>query len=53
MVLLILSFDVFQVVTPTGNVLVNDLSLQVASGSNLLITGNFLQNICIALDFLD
>lgn len=31
---------VFQVVTPTGNVLVEDLTLKVESGSNLLITGN-------------
>lgn len=30
----------FQVVTPTGNVLVEDLTLKVESGSNLLITGN-------------
>lgn len=29
----------FQVVTPTGNVLVEDLTLRVESGSNLLITG--------------
>ncbi|XP_025985394.1 ABC transporter D family member 1 isoform X1 [Glycine max] len=28
-----------KVVTPTGNVLVNDLTLKVESGSNLLITG--------------
>lgn len=32
----------FQVVTPTGNVLVDDLTLKVESGSNLLITGNVL-----------
>lgn len=31
----------YQVVTPTGNVLVDDLSLKVEPGSNLLITGNF------------
>lgn len=31
----------FQVVTPTGNVLVEDLTLRVESGSNLLITGRF------------
>lgn len=31
----------FQVVTPTGNVLVEDLTLRVESGSNLLITGKF------------
>ena len=29
----------FQVVTPSGNVLVQDLTLKVDSGSNLLITG--------------
>lgn len=29
----------FQVVTPSGNVLVEDLTLKVESGSNLLITG--------------
>ncbi|KAG6481922.1 hypothetical protein ZIOFF_058546 [Zingiber officinale] len=48
-----IEFSCVKVVTPTGNVLVDDLSLQVDSGSNLLITGNFLQNICIALDFID
>lgn len=30
----------FQVVTPTGNVLVDNLTLRVESGSNLLITGS-------------
>jgi len=29
-----------QVVTPSGNVLVDDLTLRLESGSNLLITGN-------------
>lgn len=33
------SSGIFQVVTPTGNVLVDDLTLRVDSGSNLLITG--------------
>lgn len=33
--------SIFQVVTPTGNVLVEDLTLRVESGSNLLITGRF------------
>ncbi|KAK6258893.1 hypothetical protein SCA6_013367 [Theobroma cacao] len=32
-------FSSVKVVTPTGNVLVKDLSLRVESGSNLLITG--------------
>lgn len=31
-----------QVVTPAGNVLVDDLTLRVETGSNLLITGNLL-----------
>lgn len=30
----------FQVVTPSGNVLVEDLTLRVDTGSNLLITGS-------------
>ncbi|MBA0834073.1 hypothetical protein Goarm_006460 [Gossypium armourianum] len=34
-------FSGVKVVTPTGNVLVKDLSLRVESGSNLLITGAF------------
>uniref|UniRef100_A0A0V0IZK6 Putative ABC transporter D family member 1-like n=1 Tax=Solanum chacoense TaxID=4108 RepID=A0A0V0IZK6_SOLCH len=34
-----IEFDGVKVVTPTGNVLVEDLSLRVESGSNLLITG--------------
>ncbi|KAJ0976938.1 hypothetical protein J5N97_012412 [Dioscorea zingiberensis] len=34
-----IEFAGVKVVTPTGNVLVNDLSLRVESGSNLLITG--------------
>ncbi|KAL6972862.1 ATP-binding cassette sub- D member 1 [Sarracenia purpurea var. burkii] len=34
-----IEFDNVKVVTPTGNVLVEDLSLRVESGSNLLITG--------------
>ncbi|KAA3457390.1 ABC transporter D family member 1-like [Gossypium australe] len=38
-------FSSVKVVTPTGNVLVKDLSLRVESGSNLLITGFFLENI--------
>jgi len=33
------SKSAFQVVTPSGNVLVQDLTLKVESGSNLLITG--------------
>ena len=42
------SCNAIQVVTPTGNVLVKDLSLRVESGSNLLITGCFsLENIVI------
>jgi len=32
-----------QVVTPSGNVLVDDLTLRLESGSNLLITGNALK----------
>ncbi|MBA0551822.1 hypothetical protein Golob_022685 [Gossypium lobatum] len=40
-------FSRVKVVTPTGNVLVKDLSLRVESGSNLLITGFFLENIVI------
>ncbi|CAH9103035.1 unnamed protein product [Cuscuta epithymum] len=34
-----IEFDGVKVVTPTGNVLVEDLSLRVETGSNLLITG--------------
>ncbi|XP_047321673.1 ABC transporter D family member 1 [Impatiens glandulifera] len=34
-----IEFDNVKVVTPTGNVLVEDLTLRVESGSNLLITG--------------
>ncbi|KAA8546824.1 hypothetical protein F0562_003251 [Nyssa sinensis] len=34
-----IQFDGVKVVTPTGNVLVEDLTLKVESGSNLLITG--------------
>ncbi|PIN18935.1 Long-chain acyl-CoA transporter, ABC superfamily [Handroanthus impetiginosus] len=34
-----IEFDGVKVVTPTGNVLVKDLTLRVESGSNLLITG--------------
>ncbi|XP_078434901.1 peroxisomal ABC transporter 1 [Wolffia australiana] len=34
-----IEFSNVKVVTPTGNVLVEDLSLKVAPGSNLLITG--------------
>nr|XP_027079292.1 ABC transporter D family member 1 [Coffea arabica]XP_027079293.1 ABC transporter D family member 1 [Coffea arabica]XP_027079294.1 ABC transporter D family member 1 [Coffea arabica]XP_027079295.1 ABC transporter D family member 1 [Coffea arabica] len=34
-----IEFDNVKVVTPTGNVLVEDLSLRVETGSNLLITG--------------
>ncbi|KAI3462063.1 hypothetical protein Pfo_018726 [Paulownia fortunei] len=34
-----IEFDGVKVVTPTGNVLVEDLTLRVESGSNLLITG--------------
>ncbi|XP_061336567.1 ABC transporter D family member 1 [Gastrolobium bilobum] len=34
-----IEFSGVKVVTPTGNVLVDDLSLRVESGSNLLITG--------------
>ncbi|KAK4430578.1 ABC transporter D family member 1 [Sesamum alatum] len=34
-----IEFDGVKVVTPTGNVLVEDLTLKVESGSNLLITG--------------
>ncbi|XP_073155742.1 ABC transporter D family member 1 isoform X2 [Henckelia pumila] len=34
-----IEFDDVQVVTPTGNVLVEHLTLRVESGSNLLITG--------------
>ncbi|KAK2990477.1 hypothetical protein RJ640_008936 [Escallonia rubra] len=34
-----IAFDGVKVVTPSGNVLVDDLTLRVESGSNLLITG--------------
>ncbi|THG14498.1 hypothetical protein TEA_014205 [Camellia sinensis var. sinensis] len=34
-----IEFDGVKVVTPTGNVLVEDLTLKVESGSNLLVTG--------------
>ncbi|KAL9669098.1 hypothetical protein QQ045_006639 [Rhodiola kirilowii] len=34
-----IEFSGVKVVTPTGNVLVNDLTLRVETGSNLLITG--------------
>lgn len=34
-----------QVVTPTGNVLVDDLTLKVEPGSNLLITGSQLNSL--------
>ncbi|KAI4317255.1 hypothetical protein L6164_025142 [Bauhinia variegata] len=34
-----IEFSGVKVVTPTGNVLVDDLSLKIESGSNLLITG--------------
>ncbi|CAI9109451.1 OLC1v1009273C1 [Oldenlandia corymbosa var. corymbosa] len=34
-----IEFDNVKVVTPTGNVLVEDLTLRVETGSNLLITG--------------
>ncbi|PWA99062.1 peroxisomal ABC transporter 1 [Artemisia annua] len=34
-----IEFDKVKVVTPSGNVLVEDLTLKVESGSNLLITG--------------
>ncbi|GKD87461.1 hypothetical protein Tco_1358615 [Tanacetum coccineum] len=34
-----IEFDGVKVVTPSGNVLVEDLTLKVESGSNLLITG--------------
>jgi ABC-type uncharacterized transport system fused permease/ATPase subunit len=33
------SISMMQVVTPTGNILVEDLTLKVEQGSNLLITG--------------
>ena len=36
----ILRNNLLQVVTPSGNVLVDDLTLRLESGSNLLITGN-------------
>ena len=40
-----------QVVTPTGNVLVDDLTLKVKSGSNLLITGSYLNSLFGGLSF--
>ena len=39
----ILRNNLLQVVTPSGNVLVDDLTLRLESGSNLLITGNALK----------
>ena len=39
----ILRKNLLQVVTPSGNVLVDDLTLRLESGSNLLITGNALK----------
>lgn len=36
----ILRNNLSQVVTPSGNVLVDNLTLRLESGSNLLITGN-------------
>lgn len=36
----ILKNNLLQVVTPSGNVLVDNLNLHLESGSNLLITGN-------------
>ena len=36
----ILRKNLLQVVTPSGNILVDDLTLRLESGSNLLITGN-------------
>lgn len=41
-----------QVVTPTGNVLVDDLTLRVEPGSNLLITGSYLNFLLVAFLFL-
>jgi len=44
----------FQVVTPSGNVLVQDLTLKVDSGSNLLITGiplNLREHLIPAMSF--
>ena len=39
----ILRKNLLQVVTPSGNILVDDLTLRLESGSNLLITGNALK----------
>ena len=39
----ILRNNLLQVVTPSGNILVDDLTLRLESGSNLLITGNALK----------
>ncbi|XLR65799.1 hypothetical protein S83_016471 [Arachis hypogaea] len=40
-----IEFSGVKVVTPTGNVLVDDLTLRVESGSNLLITGSHLNSL--------